>query len=92
MRADDRGPFTADDVELMGSLSQCLAEGLRRAILLAALQRAQPADDGVAGLVLLTNDDSVVMTTTAGQAWLEQIGSDVGAAVARRASTRRPAA
>jgi DNA-binding CsgD family transcriptional regulator len=87
MRADDRGPFTADDVELMGSLSQCLAEGLRRATLLTAVQRAHHADVGVAGLVLLTDDDSVVMTNAAGQTWLGQIGSDVVAAVARRART-----
>jgi DNA-binding CsgD family transcriptional regulator len=87
MRADDRGPFTADDVELMGSLSQGLAEGLRRVILLTTLQGAHHAGEGVAGLVLLTDDDSVVMTNAAGRTWLRQIGSDVVAAVARRART-----
>src|SRR5262245_1851395 len=61
MRADDRGPFTADDVELMGSLSPCLAEGLRRAILLTALEHAHHTDEDAAGLVLLADDDSVEM-------------------------------
>jgi DNA-binding CsgD family transcriptional regulator len=85
LRADDRDPFTTADVDLMGSLSQCLAEGLRRAILLAALRDPDHADASAAGLVLLTDDDSVVMTDAAGQAWLTQIDFDVVAAVAGRA-------
>jgi DNA-binding CsgD family transcriptional regulator len=87
LRADDRGPFTTADVDLMGSLSQCLAEGLRRATLLAALRGADHTDTGTAGLVLMTDDDSVVMTDAAGQAWLAQIDFDVVAAVAGRART-----
>jgi DNA-binding CsgD family transcriptional regulator len=82
LRADDCGPFATTDVDLMASLSQCLAEGLRQAVLLAALRGARHADEGDAGLVLVADDDSVVMTDAAGQAWLRQIGSDVIAAVA----------
>jgi DNA-binding CsgD family transcriptional regulator len=85
LRADDRGPFTTADVDLMASLSRYLAEGLRRAILLAALRGAHHADKGAAGLVLLTDDDSVAMTDASGQAWLAQIDFDVVAAVAGRA-------
>ena len=87
LRADDRGAFTTAEVDLMGSLSQCLAEGLRRSTLLAALRGARHPDEGVAGLVLLADDDSVVMADAAGRAWLAQIGFDVVAAVAGRART-----
>jgi len=87
LRRADRGPFTADDVELTGSLSPYLAEGVRRSILLTALRARRHEDEDVAGLVLLAEDDSILMTDAAGHAWLAQIDPHVLAGVARRART-----
>jgi hypothetical protein len=60
MRAIDQRPFTPADARLVGSLAPYLAEGLRRAMLLAALPSEPPARGEAAGLVLLARDNSAV--------------------------------
>ncbi|HYI17276.1 MAG TPA: helix-turn-helix transcriptional regulator [Solirubrobacteraceae bacterium] len=75
LRGSDRGPFTPADATLVASLARHLAEGLRRAILLTALTANPQEDDGEAGLVLLAEDDSILMTDAAADAWLAQLGA-----------------
>ena len=95
LRGSDRGPFTPADTTLVASLARHLAEGLPRAILLTALTARPQEDEGEAGLVLLADDDSILMTDAAADAWLAQLGAgepgahlpSVVAAVANRART-----
>jgi DNA-binding CsgD family transcriptional regulator len=73
LRRDDRGRFTPADAALVGSLSRHLAEGVRRAVLLAALSGRPREDEGEAGLLLLADDDSIVTTDASADAWLAQL-------------------
>jgi DNA-binding CsgD family transcriptional regulator len=67
-RAVDRPDFTPDEANLVVSVSDSIAAGLRRiAVERAAL--ADPRADGP-GLLLVQPDGSVVAGTVAGEAWL----------------------
>jgi len=67
-RDDDGGDFVVEHAALAASLSHLLAEGLRRAILLAAL----PEDDqpDAPGLILLVPGAGVEAMTPAAEHWL----------------------
>ena len=96
LRASDRGAFSPADVALVASLSRYLAEGLRRAMLLAALpsepQDAQDAEQS-AGLILLAPDNTITQADAAAEQWLAELHEEdrserlpsVVAAVASRA-------
>ena len=73
LRGDDRGPFTSADAALVGSLTSHLVEGVRRAVLVAALSARRHEDEGDAGLVLLADDDSVVLADASAEAWLTEL-------------------
>lgn len=100
LRGDDRDAFAPADAAQVGSLSRYLAEGVRRAVLLAALSGRVHEDEGSAGLILLADDDSIVMIDASAEAWLAQLRTSrpnvrvpalvaAVASQARRATDRR---
>jgi DNA-binding CsgD family transcriptional regulator len=71
------GPaFTAAETEFLGSVSGHLAEGLQRALLHTALSANQ--DDPDAGLLVLSNDNSVQLANSAAQQWIDELQSGDG--------------
>ena len=103
LRASDQGPFSPADAALVASLSRYFAEGLRRAMLFAALSPEPQESEKAAGLVLLAPDNSITRADAAAELWLAELREDgredslpsVVAAVASRArsiGTRQPAA
>jgi DNA-binding CsgD family transcriptional regulator len=74
-RAFDREPFAPADVALVASLSGYLAEGLRRAMLLAALSPEQHHEDRSAGLALLAADNSVKAADATAEACLAELAA-----------------
>ena len=91
LRGADRPDFTPADADLLASVSRYLAEGLRRATLLAALAPAHDAGaDDAAGLALLAPDNTITRADAAAERWLAELGDGQGpppavAAVAGRA-------
>jgi DNA-binding CsgD family transcriptional regulator len=67
-RREESGEFEGEDAELVASLSRLLAEGLRRAILLAAVPTEESPD--APGLILLAADGAVEATTPTAERWL----------------------
>ncbi len=72
MREAGRAQFTPADVRTLAWLSVNLADGLRRALLLAAVPASDP--DGGPGLLLLAEDNSVELANPAAQVWLAELG------------------
>ena len=72
-RASDREPFTPAEVALVASVSSYLAEGLQRAMLLAALS-ARHDQDELAGFALLAADNSITLADTTAETWLSELG------------------
>jgi DNA-binding CsgD family transcriptional regulator len=70
-RRDESGDFEAGDAALAASLSQLLAEGLRRAILLAAAPTE--AEPDAPGLILLAPGGAVEAITPAAERWLDTL-------------------
>jgi DNA-binding CsgD family transcriptional regulator len=64
--------FAPAETSLLGSLSAHLAEGLRRAVLSTALSEDPEAAD--AGLLVLADDNSIELSNTAAQRWLDELG------------------
>jgi DNA-binding CsgD family transcriptional regulator len=75
LRGADQAPFSPAETAVVGSLSQHLAEGLRRALLLAQEPNAHGAGDDATGLVVLAPDDSVAFADEAASLWLEELGA-----------------
>ncbi|WP_292398188.1 helix-turn-helix transcriptional regulator, partial [Mesorhizobium sp.] len=72
LHRERKGPnFSLDETEFLAALTSHLAEGLRGALLLAQAENAV-SDDGP-GLLLLSDDLSVVSSTVAGEHWLAEI-------------------
>lgn len=72
LHRERKGPnFSLDETELLAALTSHLAEGLRAALLLAQAETAV-SDDGP-GLLLLSDDLSLVSSTVAGEHWLAEI-------------------
>lgn len=67
-RREESGVFNEGDTELVASLSRPLAEGLRRAILLATAPTEEAPD--APGLILLAADGAVEAMTPAAGRWL----------------------
>ena len=77
MREAGDADFTGAEVKLVASVSGQMAEGLKRATLLASLAAGDA--DADTGLLLLAPDHSVEMTNAAAQLWIDDI--DTGDAV-----------
>ena len=70
-RRDGADDFAKRDAALAASLSQSLAEGLRRAILLGAAPTAEEPD--APGLILLAPGGALEAITPPAEAWLRQL-------------------
>ena len=70
-RREERDDFEVADAAFAASLSQLLAEGLRRAILLAAVPREEEPD--APGLILLAPGGAVEATTPPAERWLSRL-------------------
>jgi DNA-binding CsgD family transcriptional regulator len=93
LRGADCEPFSPADAELVEAVTRHLAEGLRRALLLArdASEPAEAGDGGV-GVVVLAPDGSTAFADDRALAWMDELHSDgalpaVVAAVVSRART-----
>jgi DNA-binding CsgD family transcriptional regulator len=71
-RGEGSGDFELEDAALAASLSQLLAEGLRRAVLLAAVPATDDAP-GAPGLILLAPGGAVEAMTPAAERWLSTL-------------------
>jgi DNA-binding CsgD family transcriptional regulator len=76
-RREGSGDFELDDAGFAASLSQSLAEGLRRAILLAAVATEEEPD--APGVILLSPDGAVEATTPSVDTWLGKLMVDAPA-------------
>lgn len=76
LRGADRRHFTSADAERVALLAPCLAEGLRRAMLLGELAARPDGDDETIGLVVLAADNTVALTDAAGDRWLTELRSN----------------
>jgi DNA-binding CsgD family transcriptional regulator len=72
LRGGDHEPFSSDDVARLEPLSGVLAEGVRRALVLAD-RRAPDGDPGDAGLLLLDADNAVRLADAPGETWLAEL-------------------
>ncbi|MHB8669522.1 MAG: helix-turn-helix transcriptional regulator [Acidimicrobiales bacterium] len=70
-RVDGRSDFSDDEAAFVASLSKPVAEGFRRALLIAALDQQRPIDGP--GLVLLDDNDDVASVTPEARGWLDQL-------------------
>ena len=70
LRENGRADFTRADAQLVASLSQQLAEGLRRAMLLTA---PSDADDAGPGLLLLDDDNAIEQADHGARFWLAEL-------------------
>jgi DNA-binding CsgD family transcriptional regulator len=72
IRDSDRPWFTEDDVQLLRALSEPIAEGFRRALLVAAVSDDEPVDDGP-GVVIFDARGRVESISPAAERWIEQL-------------------
>jgi len=84
LREANRPHFTPADVRFVASLAEMLADGLRRAVVLA--DTAAESATGDAGLLVLGPDDAVTMANSSADIWLDELG------VERRDGARLPVA
>ena len=73
LRAADREPFTPTDAALVSSVSRYLAEGLRRAMLHAALLGVSHEHEESVGLLLMASDNSIIHADDAAERWLTEL-------------------
>ena len=71
--------FTYEEEQAVASLSAMLADGLRRAMLLAELTAAGDADDPGPGLLVLADDGTIQTANAAAELLLDELGADPGA-------------
>lgn len=91
LRGSDRDDFTPDDTALLAAVSDRLAEGIRRALV---LDGPAPPDDGPEegpGLVLLNPDNTIAQADTVARRWLAELdeGPSPSPAVTAVAGTAR---
>jgi DNA-binding CsgD family transcriptional regulator len=91
LRGSDREPFSPADAALMAALTRVLAEGLRRAVLLAGEASSPPDGEDAAGVLVLTPHGSTVFADALATAWIEELEANgslppVVTAVATQAS------
>jgi DNA-binding CsgD family transcriptional regulator len=78
LREAGRPDFGDADLRLLSSLSRQLADGLRRAVLLAEAADTADAGDAAPGVLLLAGDNTVARADAADRAWLAELGADGG--------------
>jgi DNA-binding CsgD family transcriptional regulator len=72
LRGADREPFSPSDAALVADVTRHLAEGVRRALLLAG---AAPSDgEDAAGVVVLAADGSAAFMDDAAATWIDELG------------------
>lgn len=77
MRRTGSADFTAADVEFVASVAGALADGVRRALLLAPVApdgRHAARHGGGSGLLVLTDDDAIELANPAARRWLRELG------------------
>ena len=72
LREAGTADFTPDDAQLIASLSGPLAQGLRRALLVAAVKDGNN-DNAEVGVLVLAEDDSIELANAAAQEWLDEL-------------------
>ena len=72
IRDSDRPWFTEDDVRLLRSLSEAIAEGFRRALLVASVADDEPVEDGP-GVVVFDEHGQVELISPAAERWIDQL-------------------
>jgi DNA-binding CsgD family transcriptional regulator len=93
MRGADGAPFSPADAALVAAVTRHLAEGVRRAVLLARVAPGSPeAGEDAEGVAVLAADGSTVFADEVAAAWIEELGGNgsvpsVVAAVAIQART-----
>ena len=88
LRARDRPDFTPAEVRFVASVAGVLAEGVRRALLDAPRDDAEPVEPG---LLVLAPDGTLEMANQAADHWLGELGAgEVSAAADGRPRRRRP--
>jgi DNA-binding CsgD family transcriptional regulator len=76
LRGSDREPFSAADTALVAAVTQHLAEGLRRAVLLDRDATGPPDSEDAAGVVVLAPDGSIVFADEVAAAWIDELGGN----------------
>ena len=78
LRGADREPFSPADAQLVDAVRRHLAEGLRRALLLARdASEPSEADEGV-GVVVFAPDGSTAFVDERAVAWMDELDSNGG--------------
>ena len=72
MRADATSPFDETEIELMSSLSDALAGGIRAGIL-ARCAAASPAEPVGPAVIIVQGDGTVAQVNTAAEHWLAEL-------------------
>src|SRR3954447_25665939 len=76
LRGSDTKPFSPADAVLVAEVTHHLAEGLRRAMLLApATPEPSPGEDA-AGVIVLAADGSTALADDAAAAWIDEWGAN----------------
>jgi DNA-binding CsgD family transcriptional regulator len=92
LRGGDRAPFSPADAALVAAVTQHLAEGLRRAVLLDRAAPGRAHGEDAAGVVVLAQDGSTAFADERAAAWIDELGGNGSVpmavtAVASRART-----
>ncbi len=74
LRGSDREPFSPAEAALVAALTRQLAEGLRRAVMLAHAATGPADREDAAGVLVLAPDGSTTFTDQIAAAWLEELG------------------
>jgi DNA-binding CsgD family transcriptional regulator len=73
LHRESGAPFSTDEVRFVRRLAPHLAEAIRASILTSNVELSHVAD--APGLVVVAPDGTMLSTTTAGERWLEELGS-----------------
>jgi DNA-binding CsgD family transcriptional regulator len=92
LRGSDRAPFSPADAALVAAVTQQLAEGLRRAMLLDHAATGVADGEDAAGVLVLAPNGSTTFTDEVAAGWIDELGGNgavppVVTAVASRART-----
>ena len=76
MRGSDREPFSPADAAIVEAVTQQLAEGLRRAVLLDRDEPEPTFGEDAAGVVVLAPDGSTTFADEVAAAWMDELGGN----------------
>jgi DNA-binding CsgD family transcriptional regulator len=94
LRGSDGEPFSSAEAALVAARTRHLAEGVRRAMLLAGDTPERSEGDGAAGTVVLAADGATTFADEVAAGWIDELGGNgtVPRAVTAVASQARTAA